>query len=434
VIKRPSDRPLWKRMIGDILDAGWIEIRAAPIARAQVIYRHGATEAGWRVNYDMPDPRLTPYLRDIHLTAELSEEDAEGGDQVIWAGRDKGLGIKARLNGLGLPGRMVYGIDIDVRADDKRGCWVLETDGNQPSSEIWKSYEAIANCLLSVRIPTPEVGEGLALSKDQQLATLRAVDPRLARSRFYFEQAYDYDDKGYDWEEWSVIAKDENERPLLVAWSRDVFEGEGPWPSYTEGGLALSEGGGQRGEILLRYEPIGLPGRTQSEWLVKEAEGAEPVAHLHAGGGYWRHWWTIDRSGRPLVKASEGPLALAMLGRLVFPLGLPAVVALLVWLGLALKDVGAVWEVVILGIVAFIAAVAGLFWAMFALFERVRIDLYSDCEGASRGGTKIGALYCDGGGIPRRLELTDNTESLDRRLALSLVWLINSRYWYSDLV
>jgi hypothetical protein len=145
---------------------GVIAINSGPIGWVNVLVDYTETGARHHAAYGVPDARLA----DADVT-ELKVESvkvrrapfADRAAAVRWEGNDLGLGLLSALNGqrsvnAGLAGsgaitiqahrsHRCWTLTIDIRLRDNLFSWMNPPEYS-PSLEEWRSYEAVASCLL----------------------------------------------------------------------------------------------------------------------------------------------------------------------------------------------------------------------------------------------------------------------------------------------
>lgn len=108
--------------------------------------------------YGIPDPRLTPEsagggLPFLHIKLDRVKSFPLVGRPVSirWKGEDVGLDIISRLNSdILLNNQLIDSPKTEITADDYHHCWILSIKtGDVPSKELWDSYQAIAQNLLT---------------------------------------------------------------------------------------------------------------------------------------------------------------------------------------------------------------------------------------------------------------------------------------------
>lgn len=140
---------------------GFINISKGPIRRISIsrymFPRGGGAESSYRIDYVVPDFRMTKEIPNIDLMAVYTRKGFLGIRvvDIHWDGNDFGLGVKDCLNrdeALKVQIMEASADDLQIELNINAKCWFITTESgysaSPPGDALWKCYQDIAQCLL----------------------------------------------------------------------------------------------------------------------------------------------------------------------------------------------------------------------------------------------------------------------------------------------
>ena len=138
---------------------GLIEIYEGAIHWVNLVRKRMQTENWYYIKYGVPYPRLQPDSPHVRIKSVRIRTSPLFGQVVDlrWKGKDSGLGIISRLNSdisIKHPIMTQLNCDVKIRAHGNHECWIISTENDPLTAELWSCYQAIARHLLATSIPS----------------------------------------------------------------------------------------------------------------------------------------------------------------------------------------------------------------------------------------------------------------------------------------